>query len=637
MTTTGPRGLLWRLVLRSLTAHRARLAMTFAAVLLGTGFVAGTLLLTASTDTRAIRDGLLGLAAVALLVGAFVIANTFSMLVGQRTRELALLRAVGMSRRQLRWLVLGEAAAVGLAGALAGTAAGWAFAAVAVPRSGRGAGTAHLVVSVPALLAALTVGVGVTILSAWASARRAARVPPVAALRGEVTSPQADIRRRTVAGAVLAVPGAGVYAYAALSDRVDEQLATVGLAGAGLLIAAMALLAPALCDLLLRPLAGPLGRAGPVGRLAAGNARRDPRRTAATASALMVGLSVVVSLAIFGQSVKQEILTGVRRDVAAQLVVQPPASRDATIPAATVERLAAVPGVGAVAALRYALPAARIGPVETRAPTTVVDPAAVGDALRLSMVAGRAGDLAAGVLASDDLALRYRLSVGDRLTVTWPDGGRTGLDVTGLYRRSDLASGLLVPQAVALPHLDRPGTTVALVALAPGAREGAVRAGLEAAVAGDPGVVVRSRAEYLGARLRQVDAPLRLLYALLALAVVIAVLGVANTLALSVTERTREIGLLRALGLTRRGLRVLIRVESALVVLVGGLLGLGGGYLLGAMFQRGALRTGLLDAAVPVGQLLLALAGLAAACLLAAAWPARRAARTDPLTALAGE
>ena len=178
---------------------------------------------------------------------------------------------------------------------------------------------------------------------------------------------------------------------------------------------------------------------------------------------------------------------------------------------------------------------------------------------------------------------------------------------------------------------------MAFVALDQGIGEAAVRAGLERAVAGRPDIVVHSRAQYLDERTGDVDTPLRMLYALLALAVVVGILGVVNTLALSVAERTRELGLLRALGLTRRQLRTVVRIESVLVALLGGLLGIAGGYLLGAMFQRAALRTGLLDAAVPAGQLVLTLVVLAAAAVAAAAWPARRAARTDVLAAIAAE
>jgi len=206
-----------------------------------------------------------------------------------------------------------------------------------------------------------------------------------------------------------------------------------------------------------------------------------------------------------------------------------------------------------------------------------------------------------------------------------------------VYRESSLVSGVLVPEPVALPRLEEPDAYRAFVALDPDADQAAVRTGLEQAVADRPGLVVRSRSEYLEAELRGADLILAVLYALLGLAVAIGILGVVNTLALSVMERTREIGLLRALGLTRGQLRAMIRIESALIALTGGVLGIGGGYLLGAMSQRAALRTGLLDAAVPVGQLLGALAGLGAVGVLAAAWPARRAARTDVLTAIATE
>ena len=588
-------------------------------------------------EARTLRTALLGFAAIALVVGGFVIANTFSMLVGQRTRELALLRAVGLSGRQLRRMVLGEAAVVGLLGGLAGVAVGHGLAVPAVRLLGDQAGPATVVASWPALVAPLAVAAGVTVLSAWAAARRAARTPPVAALRGQIGATPGDTRRRTTAGLALAVPGIAVYGYAALTDQIDEQVGTVGLAGAALLILAVVVLAPGLCRLLLRPLAAPLARLGATGRLAAGNAARNPRRTAATASALMISLSVVTGLAIFGHSVKRHTVAGVRRDVAAPLVVQPAGRGDAAIPQAEVEQLARVPGVRAVAALRYASLPLRAGPLATQAPATVTDPAALGTALRLEMVAGTAGDLAGGVFVSADLARRYGVSVGDRLTIGWPRGGERELTLAGVYQGSSLVTGLLLPQSVALPQLEETGAYTAFVALAPGADEAAVRAGLERAVADRPGLVVRSRAEYLDNELRGADLILGVLYGLLALAVVIGILGVANTLALSVVERTREIGLLRAVGLTRGQLRTVVRAESALIALVGGVLGVAGGYLLGAMFQRAALRTGLLEAAVPVGQLALALAGLVLAGVLAAAWPARRAARTDVLTAIAAE
>ncbi|HEV8425808.1 MAG TPA: ABC transporter permease, partial [Actinomycetes bacterium] len=544
--------------------------------------------------------------------------------------------AVGMSRRQLRRMVLAEAAMVGLLGGVAGTAAGYALAAAAVRFLDGEAGPVPVVVHRPALLAALAIGVGVTVLSAYASARRAARIPPLAALHSETVLPHQDLRRRTLAGLLVATLGAAMYSYAALTDRVDEQAGLVGLAGAALLILAVVVLAPALFGLGLGALSAPLGRLGVTGRLAAGNAQGNPRRTAATASALMISLSVVTGLAIGGQSLKDKVTASVRRDVGAQLVAEP-TGRGATIPQGAVEQLAAVPGVRAVAALRYAYPMVRLGPVSTRQPLTVVDPAAICSALRLSMVSGRSEELAGGVFVSADLARLYRLSVGDRITVRWPRGGEGVLTVTGVYRGSSLVPGVLVPEQVALPHLKQTGASVAFVALAPGADQAAVRAGLERAVADRPDVVVRSLRQYLDHRLGAVDVVLRVSYALLALAVVIGLLGVANTLALAVLERTRELGLLRALGLTRRQVRTLVRVETALVAVLGGLLGIGGGYLLGAMFQRTALRTGLLDASVPVGQLVLAVAGLAVVAMAAAAWPARRAARTNLLAAIAAE
>jgi putative ABC transport system permease protein len=590
-----------------------------------------------AAEVATLRNALLGFAAIAVLVGTFVIANTFSMLVGRRTRELALLRAVGMSRWQVRRMVAGEAAVVGLLGGAAGVAAGFGFAVLALRFLDGATGPAPVVVRWPAPVAALAAAVGVTVLSAWGSARRAARTPPAAALTGEAASLPVAIRRRTIAGAIVAAPGLAVYGWAALTDQIDEQVGMAGLGAAALLILAAVLLAPALCRRLLGPLSAPLALLGVTGRLAAGNARRDPRRTAATASALMVSLSVVTGLAIFGHSLQRYVTASVRGGVAAQLVAQPAGGAEAAIPQRTVDRLAEVPGVGAVAALRYALLPVRVGQLRTQASSTVTDPAALGSALRLTMVSGRVEDLGGGVFVSADLAGRYGLEPGDRLGIDWPNGGAGEYPVTGVYQGTSVVSGVLVPQSVALPRLDQADAFAAFVAIAPGADEAAVRAGLERALADRPDLVVRSRSEYLATELRGAALVLRMLYALLALAVVIGILGVANTLALSVVERTREIGLLRALGLTRRQLRTVIRAESALIAVAGGLLGIAGGWLLGAMFQRAALRTGLLEAAVPAGQLLGALAGLAVAGVAAAAWPARRAARTDVLAAIASE
>jgi putative ABC transport system permease protein len=590
-----------------------------------------------AAEVATLRNALLGFAAIAVLVGTFVIANTFSMLVGQRTRELALLRAVGMSRWQVRRMVAGEAAVVGLLGGAAGVAAGFGFAVLSLRFLGGETGPAPVAVRWPALVAAPAAAVGVTVLSAWGSARRAARTPPAAALAGEAASPPDAIRRRTIAGAIVAAPGLAVYGWAAGTDQIDEQVGMAGLGGAALLILAAVLLAPALCRRLLAPLSAPLALLGVTGRLAAGNARRNPRRTAATASALMISLSVVTGLAIFGHSLQRYVTASVHGGVAAQLVAQPAGGAEAAIPQRTVDRLAEVPGVGAVAALRYALLPVRVGRLATRASSTVTDPAALGSALRLTMVSGRVEDLGGGVFVSADLAGRHGLEPGDRLGIDWPDGAAGEYPVTGVYQGTSVVSGVLVPQAVALPHLEEADAFTAFVAIAPAADEAAVRARLERALADRPDLVVRSRSEYLATELRGAALVLRMLYALLALAVVIGILGVANTLALSVVERTREIGLLRALGLTRRQLRTVIRAESALIAVAGGVLGIAGGWLLGAMFQRAALRTGLLEAAVPAGQLLGALAGLALAGVAAAAWPARRAARTDVLAAIASE
>ncbi|GAB1513237.1 ABC transporter permease [Actinophytocola sp. KF-1] len=581
----------------------------------------------ADEAARSTRESLLAFAAVAVLVGMFVIANTFTMLVTQRVRQFALLRAVGASRRQVRRTVLLEAATLGFVGATAGVVVGvvlgllgmWAF-----TPSGE---TVSYTVTPLAIAVGYVVGIGVTAVAAWASARRAAAVAPVAALRGDAgrDARPHPARRRTVAGTALLV--IGVLAIAFISgDGLSNTERVLCLAAGVVGWLGVLLLAPVLAAAVLRPVARIAGRrGGPVVRLATRNAVRDPRRTAATSSALLVGLALVCAFATLGETMVSMLGAAVRATVPADATILRSASGADPLGPDVLERARATPGVDRVAADRYALISVTHAGGTSHTSVSAIEPAGFGDVLTPRIVAG-SGDLRRGVVVGTNEAAMLGVGVGDTVALEFPGSPPVRQRIVGLIETVE-GQPLFYLDVGRAPawFRDRVTTVYAI---------GDARTALDAAFADRPDVVVTDREGVLAEEVEEFQLLLSVMYAMFGAAIVIAVFGVINTLALSVIERTREIGVLRAVGASRGLVRAAVRFESVVICGYGGVLGIAVGLLFGAVMQHVMLGNPLFDIGMPYVVVLISLAGMVLVGVLSALWPARRAARTDILGAI---
>ncbi|MEV6107182.1 FtsX-like permease family protein [Streptomyces sp. NPDC051940] len=576
---------------------------------------------------------LLACAAIALFVGGFLIVNTFTMLVAQRTRELALLRAVGATRRQVTRSVLTEAALVGLAASTAGLGAGVGVAAAVravLSASGSTLPDGPLVVSTGAVAASLALGVGITVLAAWLPARRAAKVPPVAALGGvHAPSSPRSLRMRHTLGALLAAPGCALVVATAAGTGSTSSL---GL-GTALLVTGVLVLTPALSRPVIAAASPLLRQAGVSGRLAGRNALRDPRRTAATASALTIGLTLVTGLTVLGagadRAVRELAATGYLR--ADYLVSM---AGDGALAPETERRLRALDEVTSTSP--RVVTQARVGGLLQE--VTGFRAATADELLGLNLVEGSFASTGQTAVVDDQTSAAHGWRPGDTLPVVWADGARGRLRLTGVYRDS-FDDGVKTDVSVLAPHLDRTAASTVFVKTAHGPSEETARA-LARTLGDSPAVRISDKEHLVDDITGAVGVVLAILYGMLALAVVIAVLGVVNTLALSVHERTPEIGLLRAVGLDRRSAARMIRLESLVVCLFGGLLGLGLGVLFGwAAGELAAAQEGIdvWALVLPWDRLGLILAASALVGVAASFWPVRRAARLDVLTAIGSD
>ncbi|MGW5654329.1 ABC transporter permease [Streptomyces humi] len=581
---------------------------------------------------------LLVFSGVALLVATFSIHNTFGIVVTQRTRENALLRALGASRRQVTTATLAEAGAVALTASAAGLAGGAGIAAglqVLFPAIGFPFPGGGLVVGTLSMTLPFAVGVVVCLGSALLPAVHAGRTAPLAALRETAVDSSGASGRRAVAGAGL---GALAVALALTGVLGTASVWTAGL-GALLALVAFVVLGPVAATTAVRFLGGPLDRLrGVTGALARRNALRNPRRTAATASALMIGVAVVSLFTVFGASLKATMDQTVSRSFAGDLAVSNPsfgAGGSGLSPrlAPAVQRL---PEVDTAVGLGRG-----VAEDDGRGRAlTVTDPAALARTFDLGTVQGSLTGLGAdGIAVTRTEADRQHLRPGDTARLTFTDGRRQDFTVRAVYGRSELAGDYVITRAAWAAHAIQDSDTLVAVTLKPGVGTTAGRAAVAAVAAryGDP--QVQTRDEYARSSAGGIDMMLTLVYALLALAVLIALLGIANTLTLAVHERTRELGLLRAVGQTRAQLRAMVRWESVLVAAFGTAGGIGLGAFLGWVLVRasdGASDTAFAFAVPPVRLAVVALVGLAAGAL-AALRPARRAARLDVLRAVAVE
>ncbi|MGN6688010.1 MAG: FtsX-like permease family protein [Actinomycetales bacterium] len=580
-----------------------------------------------------LRLVLLALAAAGLIVGAFLIANTFAIVLTQRSRELALLRAAGATGRQVLAAVLGEALIVGLTGALSGAIAGVGAAyglRDLAQRGGLVLPDGPLTVSVATLTIALTAGVAVTLLAALGPARRAARVAPVQAMRGSDAPSGAPRRRRLVTGSLLTGLGLLQLVAAALTHSVGG----VGL-GALLLLAGLAALAPVLAPRLAQLLGFPLSRAGVPGQLARDSIVRNPRRTAATAAALAVGLALISFVAVLGGSVKA--ITGSNSGaITAQLLVQ--SSRQEMLGGLSPEvaaRISALPQVAAVSRIRY-------GHWMDRGMTSVltaVDPATLGRVATIQMTSGQLGGLATGgVVVAEKVATERHLRVGDELAMTFPRDATQQLPVVGVISDATaraLSTNYLISLDSYARHYSENVDAAVYVALSPSVSASGARTAMKAAVADFPNAEVLDESQAAAARAGAVNQVLGLITVLLGFAVLIALLGITNTLALSIVERTRELGLLRAVGMSRRQLAWMVRGEALLISAVAVVAGLALGVGLASATLAGLASDSATVIRLPGLQLAAVLVAALVAGLAAGLAPARRAARLDVLAAIA--
>lgn len=604
----------------------------------------------AEEASKSVRDALsfisyflIAFGLVGLLVGTFLIANTFAMIVAQRTREFALLRALGAARRQITRSVAAEALVVGLLGSALGVAAGAGLVVlIKLVMGGRGMDlpAGGIGVSPRAVLVPIAAGTLVTLLSAWAPARQAGRVEPVAAMRSSESAAPQPLTGRTVAGGFLIA--AGVAAAAAglawEGQTTGGRASLIGVAAAAV-IAGLFLAGPALSLPVVPPLGRVLGAPfGSVGKLASTNTRRNPRRTSATAFALMLGIALVTIIGMLGASMKQSVDTVADNEVSAEYVLAGPVTGAFPIPRDLMERIPAVPGVGDVAAYTEA-PITVDGEYSNKVgefgSTSVLygDP---GNLITMDMVAGSSSLEGNTVIAPREWAQRRGWSVGDTVEVAAPGVGATvEATVGGIFEHSSILTSVVVGADVANQLVQGRADMVMLGVSGDGSVDAEqLRANLEAEVKHDIVVKVQSKDDVSGEVLDLIDQMLFILYALLSLAVIIAVLGIVNTLTLSVIERRQEIGMLRAVGTHRGQVRTMIILESVQMALFGALIGVALGLGLGWAFLTVLADKGIEVIVVPWPLVWTMLGGSIVVGILAAVWPAQRAAATPPLDAI---
>jgi putative ABC transport system permease protein len=591
------------------------------------------------------KYAMLGFAGISVLVGIFLIVNTFSMLVAQRTREIGLMRALGSSRRQVNRSVLIEAVMLGVTGSVLGIGGGIGLAIGLMKLMGKAGmklDMSSLTIKATTPIVGLVLGVVVTVLAAYIPARRAGKISPMAALRDAGTP--ADAR----AGRIRATIGVLVCAVGVLSlvgaAQASKASAGGGLLGLGVLtsLIGFVIVGPLLAGVIVRAVSAVLLRFfGPVGRLAERNALRNPRRTGATASALMIGLALVAGLSVVGSSMVASADDQLDKSVGADFIMQigadgnqtfTPAVQKAVKSAADIDHFTDYTIVNA----KLTTPAGKV----VKESLTAADPSYADD-LRLDMIQGKLSDAYAknAMSVPEGFAKDNHVKVGDEMTVAMVGGSTAELKVAAItsddtaIEHGTMFTNLSTARQM-LPANKLPGDFMMFAKAVDGKQKQAY-ASLKAAVKDYPQVQVRDQADYKDLIQGQINQLLYMIYALLALAIIVAVLGVVNTLALSVVERTREIGLMRAIGMSRRQMRRMIRLESVVIALFGALVGLGLGLGWGTAGQKVLASQGLGILQIPWTTIISVFVGSAVVGLLAALLPAFRAGRMNVLNAIA--
>ncbi|WP_432096741.1 ABC transporter permease [Streptomyces sp. bgisy100] len=584
-------------------------------------------------QTASMSSTLLYFAAIALFVGIFIIANTFTMLVSQRTRELALMRAVGASRRQVTRSVLVEALLVGVVAAVSGFLLGIGVAVglrSLISTTGASLPDGPLVIAPATGLVSLIVGVVVTMLAAWLPGRRAAKVPPVAAMNSVHATPttRSLVVRNIIGSVITALGGALVFLGASMGEDGNPVMA----GGAGALLIGVIVLTPLLSRPVIAAAAPLLDRLGVPGRLARQNALRNPRRTASTAAALMIGLTLITAMTVLATSTQSALdrmaADSLKADYTVGMANYQPLAPEVG------EKLAELDGVAATSPVRKAYGEAD----GSFSAFNGVDPKSVDRLLGPDFTSGSFAGLAdKGAVIDRETADDLHLGMGDPLPVKFDDGKKDRLKVVGIYHPNDMVRGIYVATSVVTPHLEKPGDEQVLVKMEKGASEAAQTA-IVNELGKNPGIQIMDKEDISNKVGEMINLMLKMLYGLLAMAVLIAVLGVVNTLAMSVFERKHEIGMLRAIGLDRAKVKQMVRLESVVISLFGALLGIGLGVFLAWAAGRSIseqVKTYAME--IPFDRIGIFLAAAAVVGVLAAVWPARRAARLNALEAIKAE
>ncbi|GAA2579900.1 ABC transporter permease [Streptomyces tubercidicus] len=587
-----------------------------------------------ASQNEALTQTLLTFAGIALFVGVFIIANTFTMLISQRSREIALMRAIGASRRQVVRSVLAEAALLGLISSAVGFALGTGLAVglrAVLDANGAGFPDGPVVISPTAVLSALGVGVVVTVLAAWLPSRKAAKIAPVEALN-TVEAPPAlrSLVLRNCLGAV--ITGLGIATMCYVSTLKDADDLPIAMVGGMLTLTGVIILAP----MLSRPLVSLAGVVttrlfGISGKLAKENTLRNPRRTAATASALMIGLTLITGMTVVGNSAGQAMDKMTAQGLKADYKIG--ATSSGLNPELS-QKVADVPGVEAAAPLRstgFETPNSTMALMGT-------DLGTIGKVTQLDFISGslkgaRGNDIA----VSQEMAKMKGWQTGDTLDATFFDKKKAKLKIVGIYADNQLLGDSIGATSLAAPHQLVPMVDTLLVKAQEGPSEELAKQ-IRHALGDSPLLKVQDHADLRKENAASIDMVLNVSYGLLGMAVIIAVVGVVNTLAMSVFERTREIGMLRAIGLARSGIKQMVRLESVVIALFGAGLGIAVGvfcsWAAGNLVSQGLPTYELL---LPWGRLALFVLIALVVGMLAALWPARRAARLNMLEAIGAQ
>lgn len=591
---------------------------------------------------------------IALLVGTFIIANTFSMIVAQRLREFALLRALGVSRGQLTKSVVFESVIVGAIGSALGILGGMGLVLGIqgiMNAFGMELPSTSLGLSTTSVLIPFVLGVVVTVASAWAPARKAGAVRPVEAMRSTETSSESSLKVRTIFGLIGLAAGIALALFGALNEDPETKVRAIMVGfGALFVILGVFLASPALSI----PLVGGIGRVvgapfGEMGKLAATNSRRNPRRTATTAFALTLGVALVTAIGMISATMRESVSDYMTTESKADFVATS-ASQAINFPGEAVQTIRDTEGVGATMTMGYATaavasevvetapiaeaageqPAVYMGTILTTADSDVSQLININDA-QGSMDLSEAGRM----IANADYAKEQGWAIGDTLYVVDSQGGQLAeVTLEGTFGEQQTMDRVLVSAATFTSNGITPTTVGVFIDGDDSVSNSQLRENLENAVADYLVVRIQTSEEYAGEAVSAVNTIMNIIYGLLGLAVVVAVLGIINTLALNVIERRQEIGMLRAVGSQRRQIRRMISVESVQIALYGAVVGMLVGLGLGWCFLKVLAGQGLDSISVPYNELIWLLVGSGVVGVIAALWPASRAAKTPPLEAI---